>query len=81
MQAFGHGDYARAVALLRAGAQRGAPLRRQPRAARPDRPDLIEAAARSGDQPLAAALAAERLALKPRSPLAQRMQQRWSANR
>lgn len=36
---------------------------------------LIEAATRSGDKPLAAALAAERLALKPRSPLAQR----WAA--
>jgi tetratricopeptide (TPR) repeat protein len=34
---------------------------------------LIDAAERSGDRPLAAALAAERVALKPRSPLAQRL--------
>jgi hypothetical protein len=72
VQAFGQGDYARAAALLRSvrsGAHRfgGSHAQR-------DLIDLtlLEAAARSGDRPLAAALAAERLALKPQSPLAQR---------
>jgi len=73
IQAFGDGDYARAATLLRpvrSGANRfgGSHAQR-------DLLDLtlIEAAARSGDQPLAAALAAERLALRPRSPLALRL--------
>ena len=72
VRAFGQGDYARAAALLRSvrsGAHRfgGSHAQR-------DLIDLtlLEAAARSGDRPLAAALAAERLALKPQSPLAQR---------
>ena len=77
VQAFGDGDYARAVTLLRpvrSGANRfgGSHAQR-------DLIDLtlLEAAARSGDAPLAAALAAERLALKPRSPLAQRLAGRF----
>ena len=79
IQAFGRGDYARCVGLLR-------PVRSMAHRfggshAQRDLLDLtlIEAAARSGDKPLAAALAAERLALKPRSPLAQRLaaQSRW----
>ena len=77
VQAFGDGDYARAVTLLRpvrSGANRfgGSHAQR-------DLIDLtlLEAAARSGDGPLAAALAAERLALKPRSPLAQRLAGRF----
>jgi hypothetical protein len=73
IQAFGRGDHARTVNLLR-------PVRSMAHRfggshAQRDLLDLtlIEAAARNGDQPLAAALAAERLALKPRSPLAQRL--------
>jgi len=73
IQAFGDGDYARARALLRpirSGASRfgGSHAQR-------DLIDLtlIEAAARSDDRPLAAALVAERLALRPQSPLAQRL--------
>ena len=67
IQAFGHGDHARATQLLRSirsGAHRfgGSHAQR-------DLIDLtlLEAAPRAGDRPLAAALAAERLALKPRS--------------
>jgi hypothetical protein len=77
VQAFGQGDYARAVALLR-------PIRSRAHRfggshAQRDLLDLllVEAAIRSGDRPLAAALTAERLALKPRSPLAQRQAARW----
>lgn len=73
LAAFGEGDYARAVELLRpvrSGAHRfgGSHAQR-------DLIDLtlIEAAQRAGDDPLAAALAAERLALRPRSPLAGRL--------
>ncbi len=73
VQAFGQGDYARAIELLRpmrSGAHRfgGSHAQR-------DVIDLtlIEAAHRSDNQPLAAALAAERLAIRPRSPLAQRL--------
>jgi tetratricopeptide (TPR) repeat protein len=40
---------------------------------------LIEAAVRSGDRPLAAALAAERAALRPASPLARRLVARSAA--
>ena len=77
IQAFGNGDYARVVNLLRpvrSGANRfgGSHAQR-------DLIDLtlIEAAVRSGDRPLAAALAAERCALRPRSPLAQRLAKRF----
>ncbi len=73
MQAFGHGDYARATALLRA--IRSSAHRFGGSHAQRDLIDLslIEAAHRAGDRPLVAALAAERLALKPRSAWAQRM--------
>ena len=72
IQAFGTGDYARATALLRP--VRSVAHRIGGSHAQRDLLDLtlLEAAARSGDQPLAAALAAERLAMRPRSPLAQR---------
>ena len=67
IQAFGDRNYARATQLLRSirsGAHRfgGSHAQR-------DLIDLtlLEAAQRAGDQPLAAALAAERMALKPRS--------------
>ena len=77
IQAFGDGDYASAVALLRpirSGASRfgGSHAQR-------DLIDLtlIEAAARSGHSPLAAALIAERRALRPQSPLAQRLAERF----
>ncbi|RDE49428.1 MAG: tetratricopeptide repeat protein [Candidatus Accumulibacter meliphilus] len=73
IQAFGRGDFARATQLLRSirsGAHRfgGSHAQR-------DLIDLtlLEAARRAGDRRLAAALAAERSALKPRSPLVQRM--------
>lgn len=73
LMAFGQGDYARAVQWLRqlrSGAHRfgGSHAQR-------DVIDLtlIEAAQRAGDDSLAAALAAERLALRPRSPLAARL--------
>jgi tetratricopeptide (TPR) repeat protein len=73
VMAFGQGDYGRAVDLLRrvrSGAHRfgGSHAQR-------DLLDLtlLEAAQRSGNQPLAAALAAERLAIRPHSPLAQRL--------
>jgi tetratricopeptide (TPR) repeat protein len=71
VQAFGRGEYARAAALLR-GIRSGAHRFGGSHAQR-DLIDLslLEAAVRSGDRPLAAALAAERLALRPRSPLAQ----------
>ena len=79
VMAFGQGDYARAVELLRhlrSGAHRfgGSHAQR-------DVIDLtlIEAAQRAGDEPLAAALAAERLALRPRSPLAGRLTARAGA--
>jgi hypothetical protein len=73
IQAFGRGDYARTVNLLRP--VRSVAHRFGGSHAQRDLLDLtlIEAAARSGDKPLAAALAAERLAVKPRSPLAQRL--------
>ena len=72
VQAFAAGDHATAVALLR-------PIRSYAHRfggshAQRDLLDLtlIEAAVRSGNRPLAAALAAERAALRPASPLAQR---------
>jgi len=79
VQAFGAGDFAQAVQLLRqirSGAHRfgGSHAQR-------DLLDLtlIEAALRSDDAPLAAALVAERQALRPKSPLARRLAQRLSA--
>ncbi len=76
VQALGQGDAVRAAALLR-------PIRSSAHRfggshAQRDLIDLtlIEAAQRSGDQPLAAALAAERAALRPHSPLAQRLARR-----
>lgn len=73
VQAFGRGDHAHAVALLRP--VRSSAHRFGGSHAQRDLLDLtlIEAAARADDAPLAAALAAERLALRPRSPLAQRL--------
>ena len=72
VQAFVAGDFATVVALLR-------PIRSHAHRfggshAQRDLLDLtlIEAALRSGDRPLAAALAAERAAMRPASPLAQR---------
>jgi len=73
IQAFGRGDHARAVNLLRP--VRSTAHRFGGSHAQRDLLDLtlIEAASRSGNKPMAAALAAERLAMKPRSPLAQRL--------
>jgi len=73
MQAFGRGDYARAAQLLRG--IRSIAHRFGGSHAQRDLIDLtlLEAAMRSGDRALAAGLAAERLALRPRSPLAQRI--------
>lgn len=71
--AFGEGDFARVVRLLR-------PIRSYAHRfggshAQRDVLDLtlIEAAIRSGDRALAAALAAERVALRPHSPSARRL--------
>lgn len=71
IQAFGEGDYARTVQLLR-------PIRNIAHRfggshAQRDLLDLtlIEASFRAGDTALAAALAAERAAVRPQSPLAQ----------
>jgi hypothetical protein len=76
IQAFGAGDYPRAVRLLR-------PIRSTAHRfggshAQRDLLDLtlIEASFRAGDAALAAALAAERVAIRPRSPLAQLFVQR-----
>jgi hypothetical protein len=76
IQAFGDGDHATAVQLLRdirSGAHRfgGSHAQR-------DLIDLtlVEAAHRSGERDLAFALAAERAAARPRSPLAQRLLRR-----
>ena len=73
IQAYGQGDYRRTVELLRSA--RGAAQRFGGSHAQRDLLDLtlIEAARRSGNQPLAAALAAERLAMRPHSPLARRL--------
>lgn len=72
MQAFGRGDPALAVRLLRS--IRSTANRFGGSHAQRDVIDLtlVEAALRAQDAPLAAALAAERLALRPRSPLARR---------
>jgi len=79
VQAFVAGDHATVVALLR-------PIRSSAHRfggshAQRDLLDLtlIEAALRSGDRPLAAALAAERVAMRPASPLAQRFVARAAA--
>jgi tetratricopeptide (TPR) repeat protein len=76
LQAFGAGDYAETVRLLR-------PLRSYAHRfggshAQRDVIDLtlVEAALRGGDAPLGAALAAERAAMRPQSPLAQRFVRR-----
>jgi hypothetical protein len=73
IQAFSLGDYARAAGLLRG--IRSIAHRFGGSHAQRDLLDLtlLETAVRSGDRALAAGLAAERLALRPRSPLAQRM--------
>jgi hypothetical protein len=79
VQAFVAGDHAAVVTLLR-------PIRSKAHCfggshAQRDLLDLtlIEAALRSGDRPLAAALAAERAAMRPASPLAQRFVARAAA--
>ena len=76
VQAFGRGDHAGAAALLRT--IRSQAHRFGGSHAQRDLIDLtlIEAALRAGDKALAAGLAAERAALKPRSPLALRFVQR-----
>jgi hypothetical protein len=70
VQAFGRGDHARAAALIRP--VRGIAHRFGGSHAQRDLIDLtlIEAALRGGDTLLAAALAAERVALLPHSPVA-----------
>jgi hypothetical protein len=72
MRAFGRGDPALAVRLLRS--IRSTANRFGGSHAQRDVLDLtlVEAALRAQDAPLARALAAERLALRPRSPLARR---------
>jgi hypothetical protein len=76
VQAFGQGDFASAIGLLRA-------IRHQAHRfggshAQRDLIDLtlLEAAMRSGDAAIAQGLAAERTALRPASPLAQRLHRR-----
>jgi len=75
-QAFGEGDHATATTLLRD--IRSTAHRFGGSHAQRDLIDLtlLEAARRSGDTVLAHGLAAERLALRPRSPLAQRLARR-----
>jgi hypothetical protein len=79
MQAFGAGDFATAAALLRD--IRSIAHRFGGSHAQRDLIDLtlIESALRGGDRALAAGLAAERQALRPHSPLAQRLAQRGRA--
>jgi hypothetical protein len=76
VQACGRGDYAGAAALLRP--VRSLAHRFGGSHAQRDLIDLtlVEAALRSGDKALAVGLAAERAALKPKSPLALRFVQR-----
>ena len=76
IQAFGNGNYAEAVRLLRP--IRSIAQRFGGSHAQRDIIDLtlIEAAVRAGDRALAAALAAERVALRPQSPLALRYAER-----
>jgi hypothetical protein len=78
---FGHGDYATAASLLRE--VRGHAHRFGGSHAQRDVIDLtlVESALRGGDAPLAAALAAERTAIRPTSPLARRFVERARANR
>ena len=72
LAAFGEGDYGRAVDLLRP--VRGIASRFGGSHAQRDVFDLtlIEAAVRSGREPLAQALAHERYTLRPESPLSRR---------
>lgn len=79
VQAFGHGDFTTAVELLRA--MRHQAHRFGNSHAQRDLIDLtlVEAAVRSGQPALARGLAAERAALRPRSPLAQRLVSRAQA--
>ena len=76
VQAFGGGDFARAATLLR-GIRSGTHRFGGSHAQR-DLIDLtlVEAALRGDDAALARGLAAERMALRPRSPLSQRLVQR-----
>ncbi len=76
VQAFGQGDFDTAATLLRA--IRHHAHRFGGSHAQRDLIDLtlLEAALRGNDAPLARGMAAERLALRPRSPLAQRQVQR-----
>jgi len=73
VQAFARADHATAIRLLRG--IRGHAHRFGGSHAQRDLIDLtlLEAARRAGDDPLRRGLAAERLALRPRSLLAQRM--------
>ena len=77
IKAFGDGDYAetRAAAARRCATSRTASAAATPSATCIDL-TLIEAAFRSGQQALAAALAAERAAARPKSPLARLFVQR-----
>lgn len=79
VQAFVAGDHATVVALLRP--IRSIAHRFGGSHAQRDLLDLtlIESALRSGDRPLAAALSAERAAMRPASPLAQRFVARAAA--
>jgi tetratricopeptide (TPR) repeat protein len=79
VQAFGAGDHGRAAALLRG--IRSHANRFGGSHAQRDLVDLtlLEAALRAGDRALAVGLAAERRALRPASPLAQRAVQRAQA--
>ncbi len=79
IKAFGDGDYGQCVRRLRP--VRDIAQRFGGSHAQRDVIDLtlIEAAFRAGDQPLAAALAAERIALRPQSPLALRYRERGTA--
>jgi hypothetical protein len=79
VQAFVAGDHAQAAELLRP--VRSTAHRFGGSHAQRDLIDLtlLEAALRAGDRPLAAALAAERAALRPRSPLALRLVARAAA--
>ncbi len=81
MQAFGHGRYADCIDLLRP--IRSTAARFGGSHAQRDLIDLtlIEAANRAGNPPLAAALTAERAALRPASPLTRLLVQRSAALR
>jgi hypothetical protein len=81
IQAFGDGHYAETVTRLRA--VRSIAHRFGGSHAQRDVLDLtlIEAALRAGRQPLASALAAERAAMRPRSPLSRLFVQRAAAMR